>query len=222
MKKVEEPNTRNKIIEVSKKYFYELGYSKTRMQDIAKESDIVIGSLTYHFKKKENIVSAILTEYLKRLYEYTLNHTKENLNHLQLHFYASIPFYKNLLIDEKVKRFFYEFTQAQSVHSTNYGGSELSDFITNVYHLSLKDYNIFVSPKYVNMAQKYGYGGRVQVIIDYIEGDLEGISIEEMSNFLSSAREMLMGIPKSELDRIGKEAIEFNNCVDFSHILPLK
>ena len=74
---------------------------------------------------------------------------------------------------------------------------------------------------YANMAQKYGYGGRVQMVIDYVEGSLGDVTIAEMANFLSSSREMMLGIPKAELDRIGQEAIEFNKQIDFSHIMPL-
>ena len=160
-------STRERIIENAKKHFYCDGYSKTRMQDIADDTGIALGSL------------------------------------------------------ENTKRFYYEFTQAQSVHSTNYGGSELADFITEVYHQSLKDYHIFVDDAYANMAQKFGYGGRVQMVIDYVEGALGTVNIAEMANFLSSSREMLLGVPKAELDRIGQEAIAFNREVDFSNIMPL-
>ena len=74
---------------------------------------------------------------------------------------------------------------------------------------------------YANMAQKFGYGGRVQMVIDYVEGALGTVNIAEMANFLSSSREMLLGVPKAELDRIGQEAIAFNREVDFSNIMPL-
>lgn len=214
-------STRQKIIENAKKHFYCNGYNKTRMQDIADDTGIALGSLSYHFKKKEAIVSSILKIFLQRLYDHTLENTNKSLNTLELHFYASIPYYENLLTEESTKRFYYEFTQAQSIHSTNYGGSELAGFITEVYHQSLKDYHIFVDDTYANMAQKYGYGGRVQMVIDYVEGSLGDVTIAEMANFLSSSREMMLGIPKAELDRIGQEAIEFNKQIDFSHIMPL-
>ncbi|MFN6432756.1 hypothetical protein EUCA11A_10310 [Eubacterium callanderi] len=214
-------STRERIIENAKKHFYCDGYSKTRMQDIADDTGIALGSLSYHFKKKEAIVSSILKIFLERLYDHTLENTDKPLNALELHFYASIPYYENLLTEENTKRFYYEFTQAQSVHSTNYGGSELADFITEVYHQSLKDYHIFVDDAYANMAQKFGYGGRVQMVIDYVEGALGTVNIAEMANFLSSSREMLLGVPKAELDRIGQEAITFNREVDFSNIMPL-
>lgn len=214
-------STRQKIIENAKKHFYCNGYNKTRMQDIADDTGIALGSLSYHFKKKETIVSSILKIFLQRLYDHTLENTDKPLNALELHFYASIPYYENLLTEENTKRFYYEFTQAQSIHSTNYGGSELAGFITEVYHTTLKDYHIFVDDTYANMAQKYDYGGRVQMVIDYVEGSLGDVTIAEMANFLSSSREMMLGIPKAELDRIGQEAIEFNKQIDFSHIMPL-
>ncbi|MDO4288527.1 MAG: TetR/AcrR family transcriptional regulator, partial [Eubacterium sp.] len=203
------------------KYFYDLGYNKTRMQDIAKDSGISLGTLTYYFKKKENLVSTILKNYLERLYDFTLKNFDKSLNALELHFYASIPFYENLLTEKNTQRFYYEYSQAQSIHKTTYGGDDLAQFITKVYHQTLKDYCLFVSDIDTKLAQKFGYGGRIQMIIDFVEGDLEGISIPQLANFLSSSREILLGIPKSEMDRIGRDAIAFNQTVDFSHIMPL-
>lgn len=214
-------NTKWEIINISKKYFYLKGYKKSKMQDIADEVGIALGSLTYHFKKKENIVSYILKEYLEKLYMHTQENSDRELNALELHFYASIPYYKNLLTEEKTKRFFYEFKQAQSTHTADYGGTDMALFITNVYYNALSEYRIRANKKYLQMAQNYGYGGRTQLVIDYVEGSLTDISIEELSNFLSSSRELILGVPKEELERIGHDAIEFNRYVDFSHMMPL-
>ncbi|MBO1680946.1 TetR/AcrR family transcriptional regulator, partial [Bittarella massiliensis] len=40
-------STRERIIENAKKHFYCDGYSKTRMQDIADDTGIALGSLSY-------------------------------------------------------------------------------------------------------------------------------------------------------------------------------
>lgn len=213
--------TRTIIISHAKKHFYQFGYNKTRMQAIADDSGIALGTLSYHFAKKENIVSSILTEYLQRLYDHVASLCNEPLNALERHFYASIPFYHNLLTEKSTCRFYYEYMQNQSIHSTNYGGGDLNDLITEIYHQTLKDYQIFVPDTLASMAQKFGYGGRTQLIIDYVEGNLKDVSISELSNFFSASRDTLLGIPKAEMDRISINATDFFKSHDFSHIRPL-
>lgn len=55
-------NTRQAILNVSKQLFSERGYNGVSMRDIAEALGISKGNLTYHFKKKEDIVDALLLE----------------------------------------------------------------------------------------------------------------------------------------------------------------
>jgi AcrR family transcriptional regulator len=55
-------DTRQKILAAAKKLFNERGYDAVSIQDIAGALGISKGNLTYHFKKKEHIVEAIITE----------------------------------------------------------------------------------------------------------------------------------------------------------------
>lgn len=48
-------STRERIIENAKKHFYCDGYSKTRMQDIADDTGIALGSLSYHLRKRKRL-----------------------------------------------------------------------------------------------------------------------------------------------------------------------
>lgn len=56
------PNTRQKILETAKRLFGERGYNDVTTRDIADELGISKGNLTYHFKKKEDIVEALFDE----------------------------------------------------------------------------------------------------------------------------------------------------------------
>lgn len=54
--------TKRKIIEVSRKMFYEKGYEGTTIRDLAKENDIQPGAILYHFKSKEALYKHIYHE----------------------------------------------------------------------------------------------------------------------------------------------------------------
>ncbi len=52
-------DTKQKIIAIAEKQFYEFGIANVRLQQIADEADISVGNLAYHFKNKEAIVNAV-------------------------------------------------------------------------------------------------------------------------------------------------------------------
>lgn len=55
-------DTRLAILDIAKKLFNERGYNNVSTRDIAEALHISKGNLTYYFKKKEEIIEAILAE----------------------------------------------------------------------------------------------------------------------------------------------------------------
>ena len=55
-------DTRQLILDAAKALFNERGYNDVTLRDIAGVMGISKGNLTYHFKKKEEIIEALLTE----------------------------------------------------------------------------------------------------------------------------------------------------------------
>lgn len=51
--------TKNNILNVSQKLFFEYGIANIRLQQIADEAGISVGHLAYHYKNKETIVSTV-------------------------------------------------------------------------------------------------------------------------------------------------------------------
>lgn len=55
-------NIKSEIIQLSKKLFNERGYNEVSTQDIADAIGISKGNLNYHFKRKEDIIEAVVEE----------------------------------------------------------------------------------------------------------------------------------------------------------------
>lgn len=55
-------DTRKEILEIARRLFNERGYNNVSTRDIANALDISKGNLTYYFKRKEEIIEAILAE----------------------------------------------------------------------------------------------------------------------------------------------------------------
>jgi AcrR family transcriptional regulator len=52
---------RQKIIETARELFSEKGYNEVSMRDISDLLGISVGNLTYHFKKKEDLIEAVVS-----------------------------------------------------------------------------------------------------------------------------------------------------------------
>lgn len=62
-------NRREKIFDAAAVLFVEKGFSSTSIRDIAKATDMLPGSLYYHFSSKEDLLTAVFEEGVKRISE---------------------------------------------------------------------------------------------------------------------------------------------------------
>ena len=58
--------TRNMIYQTAKQLFYDKGYEKTKIKEIADTAEVPIGLFTYYFKTKDKIVQYIYLSFLLR------------------------------------------------------------------------------------------------------------------------------------------------------------
>ncbi|MCW9046599.1 MAG: TetR/AcrR family transcriptional regulator [Gammaproteobacteria bacterium] len=62
-------HTRQLVLTATLQLFTEKGYFNTSVRDIARESQVSIGSIYHHFKDKEGVASAMYNDLLKRMSE---------------------------------------------------------------------------------------------------------------------------------------------------------
>lgn len=77
-------NIKQEIIQAAKKQFNERGYNEVSTQDIADAMGISKGNLNYHFKRKEDIIEAVVVEMHSHYTEPATPATLEELNELFL------------------------------------------------------------------------------------------------------------------------------------------
>lgn len=70
-------DTRQLILDTAKKLFNERGYNGVSLKDIADELSISKGNLTYHFRKKEEIMESLVLETPKKQFHSTVATLKE-------------------------------------------------------------------------------------------------------------------------------------------------
>ena len=72
-------NSRNRLIQEAARLFAKLGYERTTMRSIAGATGIGLGSITYYFKNKEDILYEVMREIIESGEERALAAVKENL-----------------------------------------------------------------------------------------------------------------------------------------------
>ena len=62
-------NTRNRIIEATKKLFFENGLVRVSTKDISKMSGVAQGSIFLHFTTKDNLLHEVIVSEIQELYK---------------------------------------------------------------------------------------------------------------------------------------------------------
>ncbi len=89
-------DTKEKILNIAEKLFYEYGIANVRLQQIADEANISVGNLAYHFKNKEAIVNAVYDDLLDDLSRVLGTYMQQdNLSDFDTQFSNLFIFFKN-------------------------------------------------------------------------------------------------------------------------------
>lgn len=75
-------NIKQDIMDTARQLFSEKGFQDTYMRDIAAVLNISVGNLTYHYKKKEDLIEAILLQDHQKYQKPTPLYTLDDLNQL--------------------------------------------------------------------------------------------------------------------------------------------
>lgn len=103
--------TQRNILLQAKELFYARGYNNTGMVDIARNAQVGLGTLTYYFNRKEDIVDEIINTYFMQLYDFVgENSEKAKLQYVK-YCTAVILFYTGIVEDPHVMKFCYEITR---------------------------------------------------------------------------------------------------------------
>lgn len=103
---------REKILKTARELFNRHGYNEVSMRDISEELQISVGNLTYHFRKKEDLVEAVVLEWHKRYQKPKSPETLEGLDgcfrrvlgHQEDNIYYSRHYKQLSQVSERIRR----------------------------------------------------------------------------------------------------------------------
>jgi len=195
--------TKQNIINTAKILFYENGYNKTGIQDIADRANVKLGTITYYYKKKDEMISDIYNVFFLALYEY-VSSVSGNLNLYTKYCYSLILYYEAILNDEHNKTLYYEVL----VKNVNPNGRTT---ITKTMNRSCLD---FLNKNYIEadleIIARSEYGARKELFVDFYEKEIKFTS-RAMVYFFVRNLFRLMNLDYEMIENTIQQGLDFSN-----------
>lgn len=164
--------TRNKILLACKSNMKEKGYRKTTMTQIAKDSNINLSLLNYYFPKKENLLIAIMAEFINSIYYFALLNSSRNS---VVAYISTAHIYYNILLHEPQHLVFFKDILERPDRD------DLSAYKNyNKIYYNLIDYlNINITHEEVTFREISTFGANHELLYAYMN-DFIDMSFEEL------------------------------------------
>lgn len=195
--------TKQNIINSAKILFYEHGYNKTGIQDIADHAGVKLGTITYYYKKKDDMITDIYNVFFLALYDY-VSVVSENLNLYTKYCYSLVLYYEAILNNEQNKTLYYEVL----VKNVNPRGRSN---ISNTLNRSCLD---FMNKNYIEadleIIARSEYGARKELFINFYEKDIK-FTNRGMVYFFIRNLFRLMNLDGEMIENTIQQGLEFSN-----------
>lgn len=202
-------NLRNEILECSKKLFFQNGYNKTSIRQIANALNIHHPNIYYYFKSKKDIAFTlygnIYQELDKKISECIPSRdVYYTATYLRLH-------YKVFYWNKELFTLFYDFSKEGIVEEY------VRPYAVKNYHLYLDAFNLDISEKdlntYFSIATAIGFR-----FVDELIHKKSTINLEDAINLMIRAPLLYMEVDKESIDDVVKQSFINANKVHTSYI----
>lgn len=203
--------TRENIMNTAKKLFYERGYTNTGIQDIAEEAGVKLGTMTYYFKKKTDLVGEIYNTYFMGLYNTIGETLGSDATLFTKYCFTMVCFFESILKDSKNARFYYEIlakdaSRKERLYLIKTFNRSCLDFFNKTYEKDDLDAYAIIN-----------YGAQKEIFMDFYDRELlyEPQSVVE---YLVRNTFRILAIDKETLDNTIEQAFRFSESGVVSEI----
>lgn len=116
--------TKENILSSANDLFYEYGFKDVSVQKICKQSHVKLGTFTYYFNKKDDLIIYLYNHYMDRINDYIDHHTMD-LSPAQKHIHMILMYYYNIYHHDPIVRFHEQVLQRTSMYNVLYKQTEL-------------------------------------------------------------------------------------------------
>lgn len=202
--------TRIKILEASKKLFYENGYKNTRIEMIGKSIDKPKSLVNYHFHKKSDILVVIIRDFQQRIYDYILSSL--DCKHLIKYFVYNKAYYHLLNYDSKTSKFSQEVLNTNDRTIDTYKNFQ-TIFRDIVKYMKLEN----ITNDNIILKEISFFGSNRELMNNYYKGTLD-MTLDDVINLININSCKLLGIPNIKINECNIKSDEMYNSLDFFNL----
>lgn len=196
--------TKESIISESKNLFYIYGYKMVNISEICRNSNCKLGTFTYYFPKKENLIAEIYERYLASCYKHVEKYLPA-ASKLVRHIYAVSFYYHNLFLNKNCREFQKEILSTKSMNEifTN-PTSQIIDF--------LSESDIEINSKEYKLISICDHASRRELTLLFLqEGIFTNDNIKELVIKVYTNLSLLSGYDKDSIIALVEAAFDFIN-----------
>lgn len=194
--------TRENIMNTAKRLFYERGFTNTGIQDIAEDAGVKLGTMTYYFKKKNDLVGEIYNTYFMGLYNTIGDILGQESTLFTKYCFTLICFFDSILKDSKNMRFYYEILEKGASRKERL-------YLLKTFNRSCLD---FFNKSYDNadldVLAISNYGAQKEIFMDYYDRELP-YTERAIVEYLVRNTFRILAIDKETLDNTMEQAFTF-------------
>lgn len=97
--------TKLNILSAAKMLFYAHGYKAVTVHGICERAGVKLGTFTYYFSRKDDLIGTIYTDYMRACKDYIDLHAEGGLSGAEHHMHAVMLYYCRLYGDERAVAF---------------------------------------------------------------------------------------------------------------------
>ena len=204
--------TRNMIYQTAKQLFYDKGYEKTKIKEIADTAEIPIGLFTYYFKTKDKIVQHIYSEFFTQISLRITEETKDGLdNSILRHAILSWIYYEIIFSDENNRRFYYENLKKTSNYRI------MNKTASQTYRRYVEDFNVVISDHDFQNLLYLDFGARREYFLNYFEKPLNDTT-DDVIFLINGILPRLLGIDQNTITTMLYKGINTAKIIRYDDI----
>lgn len=204
--------TRNMIYQTAKQLFYDKGYEKTKIKEIADTAEVPIGLFTYYFKTKDKIVQHIYSEFFTQISLRITEETKDGLdNSILRHAILSWIYYEIIFSDENNRRFYYENLKKTSNYRI------MNKTASQTYRRYVEDFNVVISDHDFQNLLYLDFGARREYFLNYFEKPLNDTT-DDVIFLINGILPRLLGIDQNTITTMLYKGINTAKIIRYDDI----
>ena len=186
--------TKGTVVSCAKRLFYEHGYRSVTVHEICKLANVKLGTFTYYFSRKNDLLSELYNAYMQSCKDYVDAQGIEGLSSAEHHMFVVMLYYSRLYSDERTVAFHREVLNLGSMSAYFENPRAVIADFSDEGSVDRND------PAY-NLLVLADNAVRRELNMNFIEQDDHGIdAVEQLLNDIYSITARLFGTDQAKLE----------------------